>query len=80
MTVPVELVPDGVISTGLGPLHHRHPLVVVAEERQVQIGAAAVRLGADGQLTEQPTYGFRVAAIFGVHYGVFEPTNAVGEV
>jgi len=66
-------VPDGVISAALGPLHHRHPLVVVAEEGEVEVRAAAVRLGADGQLTKQPPHRLRVPAVFGVHYGVLEP-------
>lgn len=65
-------VPDGVVSAGLGSLHHRHPLVVVAEEREVEVRAAAVRLGADGQLTQQPPHRLRVPSVFSVHDGVFE--------
>lgn len=70
-----ETVPDGVVSAGLGPLHHRHPLVVVAEERQVQVGAAAVGLRADGQLAQQATHRLRVPAVLGVDDGVFEPED-----
>lgn len=60
------------VSACLGSLHHGHPLVIVTEEREVKVRAAAVRLGANGQLTKQPTDCFRVAPVFGVHYGVFE--------
>lgn len=70
-----QSAPDGVVSAGLGPLHHRHPLVVVAEERQVQVGAAAVGLGADGQLAQQATHRLRVPPVLGVDDGVFEPAG-----
>lgn len=60
------------VSTGLGPLHHRHPLVVVAEEREVEVRAAAVGLGADGKLAEQPPHRLSVAAVFGVDYSVLK--------
>lgn len=63
------------VATGLGSLHHRHPLVVVAEEGQVQVRTAAVGLSTDGQLTQQPTHSLRVAAILGIHDGVFEPAG-----
>lgn len=65
--------PDGVVAAGLGSLHDRHPLVVVAEEGEVEVGAAAVRLGADGQLAQQAAHRLRVPAVLGVHDGVFEP-------
>lgn len=64
--------PDGMVATRLGSFHHRHPLIVIAEEGEVQVRAAAVRLGADGQLAEQPTHRLCVAAILGVHNSVFE--------
>lgn len=64
--------PDGVVSAGLGPLHYWHPLVIITEEGEVEVGTAAVGLGADRQLTQQPTHCLRVPAVFGVHYGVFE--------
>lgn len=67
-------VPDGVVSTSLGPLHDRHPLVIVAEEGQVEVGAAAVRLGADGELAEQPAHGLGVPSVLGIHNSVFKPT------
>lgn len=67
-----EAVPDGVISAGLGPLHHRHPLVIITEEGEVEVRTAAVGLGADGQLTQQPPYRLGVPAVFGVDYGVLE--------
>lgn len=60
------------VSTGLGPLHHRHPLVVVAEEREVEVRAAAVGLSADGKLAEQPPHRLSVAAVFGVDYSVLK--------
>lgn len=65
-------VPDGVVSTGLGPLHHRHPLVIVTEEGEVEVRAAAVGLGANRQLAQQPAHRLGVAAVFRVHNGVFE--------
>lgn len=65
--------PDGVVAARLGPLHDRHPLVVVAEEGEVEVGAAAVRLGADGQLAQQAAHRLRVPAVLGVDDGVFEP-------
>lgn len=65
-------VPDGVVSTGLRSLHHRHPLVIITEEGEVEVRTAAVGLSADGQLTQQPTHRLGVPAIFGIHYGVFE--------
>lgn len=64
--------PDRMVPTRLGSLHHRHPLVVVAEEGQVKVGAAAVGLGADGQLAQQPPHRLRVAAVLGVDDGVLE--------
>lgn len=67
-----EPVPDGVVSAGLGSLHHRHPLVIITEEGEVKVRTAAVGLGADRQLAQQPTYRLGVASVFGVHYGVFE--------
>lgn len=60
------------VSAGLGPLHNRHPLVIIAEEGEVEIRAAAVGLSTDGQLTQQPTHRLCMAAIFSVHYGVLE--------
>lgn len=69
---PTECVPDGVVSAGLGSLHHRHPLIIITEEGEVEVRTAAVGLGADGELTQQPTHRLGVPAIFGIHYGVFE--------
>ena len=65
-------MPDGVVSAGLGSLHHRHPLVVVAEQGEVQVGTTRVGLGADGQLGQQPLHSLRVAAKLGVDDGLFE--------
>ena len=47
-----DSIPDRVISTSLRSLHDRHPLVIVAEERQIKVGATTVRLGTDGELTQ----------------------------
>lgn len=66
-------VPDRVISTSLGPLHDWHPLVIVAEERQIKVGATTVRLGADGELTQQPAYCLCVPSILGIYNSVFKP-------
>lgn len=41
-------VPDRVVSTGLWPLHYGHPLVIIAEEGEVEVRTAAVGLGTDG--------------------------------
>lgn len=60
------------VTTRLGSFHDRHPLVVIAEEGEVQVGAAAVGLGTDGQLAEQPAHSLRVSAVLGVHNSVFE--------
>lgn len=65
-------VPDRVVATRLGSLHHRHPLIVVAEEGEVQVRAAAVGLGTDGQLAQQPPHSLRVSAVLGVDDSVFE--------
>lgn len=73
-------LPDRMVPTRLGSLHHRHPLVVVAEEGEVQVGAAAVGLGADGQLAQQPPHRLGVAAVLGVHDGVFESGGGHGAV
>lgn len=70
-------VPDRMVATRLGPLHHRHPLIVVAEEGEVQVRTAAVRLGADGQLAQQPTHSLRVPAVLGVHNSVFESAGHI---
>lgn len=61
------------ISTSLRSLHDRHPLVIVAEERQVKVGATAVRLGTDGELTQQPAHCLRVPSILGIYNSVFKP-------
>lgn len=66
-------IPDRVISTSLGALHDGHPLVIVAEERQIKVGATAVRLGTDGELTQQPAYRLRVPSVLGVYNSVFKP-------
>ena len=66
-------VPDRVIPACLGPLHDGHPLVIVAEERQVEVGATTVRLGADGELAQQSAHGLRVTPILGVYNRVFKP-------
>ena len=60
------------VSAGLGSLHHRHPLVIITEEGEVEVRTAAVGLGTDGQLTQQPTHRLGVPAIFGIDYSVFE--------
>lgn len=65
-------VPDRVVATRLGSLHHRHPLIVIAEEGEVQVRAAAVGLGTDGQLAQQPPHSLRVSAVLGVDDSVFE--------
>lgn len=67
------MLPDGVVSTCFGPLHHRYPLVVVAEERKIEVGAAAVGLSTNGQLSQQPPHSLSVTAILCIHDGVFEP-------
>lgn len=64
--------PNRVVTAGFGPFHDRDPLVVVAEEREVQVRAAAVGLGADWQLAEQTAHRLRVPAVLCVHYGVLE--------
>ena len=61
------------VSASLGSLHDRHPLVVVAKERQVKVRAAAVGLGADGELAQQPANGLRVSSVLGVDDSVFKP-------
>lgn len=61
------------IAAGLGTLHDRHPLVVIAEKGEVEVGAAAVGLGADGELAQQPPHSLRVPSVLGVHNSVFEP-------
>lgn len=71
--VTADAVPDRVVATRLGPLHDGHPLVIVAEERQVEVGAAAVGLGADGELAQQPAHSLGVPSILGVHNSVFKP-------
>lgn len=76
------------ITAGLGPLHDRHPLVIIAEKGEVEVGAATVRLGADGELAQQPPHGLRMPSVLGIHNSVFEPaanqnqvllTKATGE-
>jgi len=42
-----------VVPAGFGSLHDGDPLVVVAKEGQVEVGAAAVGLGTDRQLGQQ---------------------------
>lgn len=69
------MVPYRVIAAGLRTLHDGHPLVVVTKEGEVQIRAAAVRLSANGQLSQQSPDGLRVATILGVHDGVFKPEH-----
>lgn len=66
-------VPYGMIATGLWPFHDRHPLVIIAEEGEVQIRAAAVGLSTDGQLPEKPSDCLCVPSVFGIHNGVFKP-------
>lgn len=46
--------PDRVLSTRLRPLHHRHQLVVVAEQTKVQIRRTTVALRTDRQLGQNP--------------------------
>ena len=68
---PVEL--DGVIRTRLGPLHHRDPLLVVAEEREIEVRGARVGLGADGQVGEDSLPGLVQAPVLGTDDGLLEP-------
>lgn len=72
----MKSIPDGVVSAGLRPLHNWHPLVIIAEEGEVEVRAAAVGLCADGQLTQQPTHRFGMAAIFGIHNSVLKSEAA----
>lgn len=69
------MLPDGVVSTCFGPLHHRYPLVVVAEERKIEVGAAAVGLSTNWQLSQQPPHRLSVTAVLCINYGVFEPDH-----
>lgn len=71
--VTADAIPDRVVATRLGPLHDGHPLVIVAEERQVEVGAAAVGLGADGELAQQPAHCLGVPSVLGVYNSVFKP-------
>ena len=75
MCVCVCVLPDGVVSTGFGALHDGYPFVIVAEEGEVQVGAAAVGLGTDGQLAQQTPNSLHVTAILSVHYGVLKPEH-----
>lgn len=61
------------ISTSLGSLHDRHPLVIVAEERQIEVGAPAVRLSTDGELTQQTAHCLCMPSILGIYNSVFKP-------
>lgn len=69
------MLPDGVVSTCFGPFHHRYPLVVVAEERKIEVGAAAVGLSTNWQLSQQPPHRLSVTAVLCINYGVFEPDH-----
>lgn len=60
------------VPTRLGALHDRHPLVVITEEGEVEVGAATVGLSADGKLPQQPPHGFRVPTVLCIHNGVLE--------
>lgn len=66
-------IPYRVITAGLGPLHDRHPLVIIAEKGEVEVRAATVRLGTDWELAQQPPHGLCVSSILGIHNSVFEP-------
>ena len=70
--VAYHSVPDGVVAARLRTLHHRHPLVVVAEQRQVEVRTAAVRLRADRQLSEQPLRRLRPSAVTRRHDRLLE--------
>jgi hypothetical protein len=50
-----------------------HPFVVVAEEREVEVGRAAVRLRADWQLGQQPLGCLRAAAETSADDRLLEP-------
>lgn len=64
--------PDGTVSHSLGPLQSRHPLVIVAEEGQVQVGAVGMALGADGELAQQSPGRLCLSSIPGIGDGLLE--------
>lgn len=66
------VIPDRVIATGFGALHDRHPLVIIAEEGEVEVGTAAVRLSADWELAKQSPHSLCVPTILGIHNSVLE--------
>ncbi len=57
----IGLIPDWVVATCLWTFHYGHPLVIVAEEGQVEIRTAAVRLRRDGQLCQESLHCFSVS-------------------
>ena len=63
---------NGMIAAGLGPLHQRHPLVIVGEELQVEIGRTRIGLRWNGQLGEDSLGGLGVAAETGADDGLLE--------
>src|SRR5262249_41230735 len=72
MITNTDSLTDRMDTTSYWPLQHRHPLIVITEQGEIQIGARAVRLGADGQLGKHAPNRLRVAPESRAHYRLFE--------
>ena len=71
---------DGMLTACLGSLHHRHPLVIIGEQRQVEEWRRRIGLGGDRKLSQHSLASFIGPTILGTDNGLLKPLlDQVGE-